>query len=194
METIRLNLFDMPRGWGPIRRPTGLKPTSTTGLATDRHDTVAGSSPRRHAARVRQREQVGLPVGMEHPAGPGSGGGVGGSGRGGPAGRTSLVPAWAVGLAAAYARPGGSVTAPRVIRGQVRHTRRRRCLKDSGTVVLELVVQRLSLRHSHCSFARSGRTGRQAVLAASQWRFEPGRLAGKPVDVLVTIMLNFWIR
>jgi hypothetical protein len=34
----------------------------------------------------------------------------------------------------------------------------------------------------------------QAIIAASQWRFEPGRLSGKPVAVLVTVMLDFWIR
>jgi hypothetical protein len=30
--------------------------------------------------------------------------------------------------------------------------------------------------------------------AVAQWRFEPGRLAGQPVDVLVTIILDFSIR
>jgi len=30
--------------------------------------------------------------------------------------------------------------------------------------------------------------------SAAEWRFEPGRLAGSPVDVLVTVMLDFWIR
>jgi TonB family protein len=34
----------------------------------------------------------------------------------------------------------------------------------------------------------------EAVAAVASWRFEPGRLAGEPVDVLVTIMLDFWIR
>ena len=34
----------------------------------------------------------------------------------------------------------------------------------------------------------------EAVSAVAQWRFEPGRLAGAPVDVLVTIMLDFAIR
>ena len=34
----------------------------------------------------------------------------------------------------------------------------------------------------------------EAVSAVAQWRFEPGRLAGAPVDVLVTIMLDFSIR
>jgi protein TonB len=34
----------------------------------------------------------------------------------------------------------------------------------------------------------------EAVAAVTQWRFEPGRLVGEPVDVLVTIVLDFWIR
>jgi TonB family protein len=34
----------------------------------------------------------------------------------------------------------------------------------------------------------------EAMAAVAQWRFEPGRLAGAPVDVLVTIMLDFSIR
>jgi TonB family protein len=34
----------------------------------------------------------------------------------------------------------------------------------------------------------------QAVAAVAKWRFEPGRLGGEPVNVLVTIMLDFWIR
>ncbi len=32
------------------------------------------------------------------------------------------------------------------------------------------------------------------IAAASQWRFEPGRLAGMPVDVLVTLIIDFTIR
>ena len=34
----------------------------------------------------------------------------------------------------------------------------------------------------------------QAMAAAGQWRFEPGRLNGAPVDVLVTLILDFWIQ
>jgi protein TonB len=33
----------------------------------------------------------------------------------------------------------------------------------------------------------------QAVAAVAQWQFEPGRLEGTPVDVLVTIHLDFRI-
>jgi TonB family protein len=34
----------------------------------------------------------------------------------------------------------------------------------------------------------------EALAAVALWRFAPGRLAGEPVDVLVTIMVDFWIR
>jgi outer membrane biosynthesis protein TonB len=34
----------------------------------------------------------------------------------------------------------------------------------------------------------------EAVAAAAQWRFEPGHLAGAPVDVLVVILIDFSIR
>ena len=34
----------------------------------------------------------------------------------------------------------------------------------------------------------------EAVAAVAQWRFGLGRLAGAPVDVLVTIRLDFLIR
>jgi len=35
---------------------------------------------------------------------------------------------------------------------------------------------------------------REAMAAVAQWQFEPGRLAGTPVDVLVNVMIDFWIR
>jgi protein TonB len=94
-------------------------------------------------------------------------------------------------------RPGGSVTAPRVIT-QVKPTFTADALirKIQGTVVLELVVRANGLP-SDIRIVRSldpGGLDEQAVVAASQWRFEPGRLAGTPVDVVVTIMLDFWIR
>ena len=68
--------------------------------------------------------------------------------------------------------------------------------KIQGTVVLELVVQANGLP-SDIRIVHSldpGGLDDRAVTAASQWRFAPGRLAGQPVDVLVTLMLDFWIR
>jgi TonB family protein len=62
--------------------------------------------------------------------------------------------------------------------------------------VLELIVTREG-RPSQIHVVQSldaGGLDDQAIAAAAQWRFEPARLAGTPVDVLVIIMLDFWIR
>jgi TonB family protein len=67
--------------------------------------------------------------------------------------------------------------------------------KIQGTVVLELIVTCEGLP-SHIRVTRSldAELDQQAVNAAAQWRFVPGRLSGAPVNVLVTLMLDFWIR
>ena len=68
--------------------------------------------------------------------------------------------------------------------------------KIQGTVVVELVVQ-ADGRPGEIRIVRSldpRGLDEQAIIAVSQWRFEPGRLAGQPVDVLVTVMLDFRIR
>jgi len=89
------------------------------------------------------------------------------------------------------------VTAPRVVT-EVKPTYTNEALlrKIQGTVVLELIVTRDGTP-SHIQVVQSldpEGLDEQAVAAASRWRFEPGRLAGAPVDVVVTIMLDFWIR
>jgi TonB family protein len=63
-----------------------------------------------------------------------------------------------------------------------------------GTVVLEAVVNRDG-RPTRIRVVASLDPGldQEAILAASQWQFEPGRLAGTPVEVLVTIALDFRI-
>ena len=68
--------------------------------------------------------------------------------------------------------------------------------KVQGTVVLELVVTADGCP-SQIRIVRSldrGGLDEEAVLTVAQWRFEPGRLAGVPVDVLVMVMLDFSIR
>ena len=65
-----------------------------------------------------------------------------------------------------------------------------------GTVVLEVVVTGDGCA-SQIRIVRSldrGGLDEEAVAAVAQWRFEPGRLAGAPVDVLVTIMVDFSVR
>jgi TonB family protein len=63
-------------------------------------------------------------------------------------------------------------------------------------VVLEAIVTRDGCT-SQIRVVRSldrGGLDEEAVAAAAQWRFEPGRLEGVPVDVLVTIVLDFSLR
>jgi periplasmic protein TonB len=147
-------------------------------------------------------EQVGLPVGgvsFGTSTGTGSGGGVGeGTGTGiGSGSGPGVGPGSGGGFGGGVYRPGGAVTVPRVITEvKPKYTDRALRQKIQGSIVLELVVK----HDGHPSEIRVVRSldpdglDEQAVLAASQWRFEPGRLAGTPVDVLVTLVLDFSIR
>jgi TonB family protein len=147
-------------------------------------------------------DQIGLPTGGVLSAtstGPGSGGGVGsGSGTGIGSGRgPGLGPGSGGGTAGGVYRPGGAVSAPRLIK-EVKPRYTEGALRNmvQGTVVLEAVVTADGCA-SHIRILRSldrGGLDEEAALAVSQWRFEPGRLAGAPVDVLVTIMVDFSIR
>ena len=147
-------------------------------------------------------EQMGLPTGgvsFGTSTGPGSGGGVGegvgigiGSGEG-----PGLGPGSGGGLGGGVYRPGGTVTPPRLIT-EVRPAYTPDALRRriQGAVVLELIVTRDG-RPSNIRVVRSldgSGLDEQATIAASQWRFEPGRLAGAPVDVQVTVILDFAIR
>jgi TonB family protein len=146
-------------------------------------------------------DQIGLPVGgvaFGTSTGPGSGGGVG-TGVGGGIGEgrgPGIGPGSGGGIGGGVYRPGGAVTAPRVIR-EVKPTYTNDALlrKIQGTVVLELVVTHEG-RPSQIRVVRSldEELDQQAVDATAQWRFDPGRLGGAPVDVLVTIALDFWLR
>jgi protein TonB len=147
-------------------------------------------------------DQIGLPTGGMLSAtstGPGSGGGVGsGSGTGIGSGRgPGLGAGSGGGTGGGVHRPGGAVSAPRLIK-EVRPKYTPEALRNriQGTVVLEAVVSRDGCT-SHIQVVRSldrGGLDEEAVAAVAQWRFEPGRLAGAPVDVLVAIMLDFSIR
>jgi TonB family protein len=147
-------------------------------------------------------EQIGLPSGGlpgGTSLGPGSGGGVGtGTGTGIGSGKGPGIGAGTGGgTGGGTFRPGGAVTAPRVI-AEVRPKYTNWALRNriQGTVELELVVTRDG-RASRIRVVRSldaGGLDDEAVAAVSLWRFEPGRLAGAPVDVLVTVLLDFTIR
>jgi TonB family protein len=64
-----------------------------------------------------------------------------------------------------------------------------------GTVVLEVVVSRegipAAIRVTHSLDAG---LDDEAIAAIRNWRFAPGRVGNTPVDVLVTILLDFNVR
>jgi protein TonB len=144
-------------------------------------------------------DQIGLPTGgvmSGISTGPGSGGGVGtGSGTGIGAGRgPGLGPGSGGGTGGGVYRAGGSVSAPRLIK-EIKPGYTSAALRSriQGTVVLEAVVTADGCA-SQIRVVRSldpGGLDEEAVSAVVQWRFEPGRLGAIPVDVLVTIVLDF---
>jgi protein TonB len=131
--------------------------------------------------------------------GPGSGGGVGtgvgtgiGSGRG-----AGIGPGSGGGTGGGIYRAGGGVTAPRLTKEvRPRYTGEALRLKITGTVVLEAVITTDGCA-SQIRIVRSldrGGLDEEAIKAVTQWRFEPGRLGGTPVDVLVEILVDFSVR
>jgi periplasmic protein TonB len=147
-------------------------------------------------------DQLGLPTGgvsIGTSLGPGSGGGVGdGVGTGiGPGRGPGLGDGSGGGTGGGPFRAGGSVTPPRVII-EVKPTYTNRAMIDriEGSVMLEVIVRANGIP-TNIRVTRSldpdGLDG-EAVRAASQWRFEPGRLNGTPVDVVASIQIDFHIR
>lgn len=145
--------------------------------------------------------RVGLPespLTLGASQGLGSGGGVGegvGTGIGSGLG-PGLGPGSGGGTGGGVYRPGNGVTAPTLL-VQVRPTYTAYALraKIQGSVLLELVVQRDGTPRDIRVIRSLDREGldREAILAAEQWRFDPGRRDDVPVDVLVTIVMDFRI-
>src|SRR5262249_23129301 len=147
-------------------------------------------------------EQLGLPSGGV-PAGaslgPGSGGGVDdGVGVGlGPGRGDGVGQGIDKGIGSGPYRAGGGGAAPRGLREvKPAYTNRAMMARLEGTVLLELIVRANGLP-SNIRVIRSidpGGLDEEAVRATSQWRFEPGRLNGAPVDVLVSVAIDFHVR
>jgi TonB family protein len=94
-------------------------------------------------------------------------------------------------------RPGVNVSSPRVITEvNPKYTEDALSQKIQGSVILEMVVTRDGIPDA-IKVIRSldpGGLDTAAVEAARQWRFAPGRFAGTPVDVRVTLVLDFRIQ
>jgi protein TonB len=89
------------------------------------------------------------------------------------------------------------VSAPRLLaQVQPRYTTDALERKIQGSVWLEAVVTkegRVASMHVVRSLDARGLDD-EAITAVRQWQFDPGRLAGRPVDVIVTVVVDFSIR
>ena len=146
-------------------------------------------------------DQPGLPIGgvsYGTSTGPGTGGGIGtGHGTGIGSGVGPGVGAGSGGgMGGGVYRAGtGGVSAPIVIR-EVRPSYPPEALRlrIQGSVVLSLVVTAEGLPTDiRVVRSLSGDLDQAAVDAVEQWRFSPGRRGGTPVNVLVTVALDFTI-
>lgn len=130
--------------------------------------------------------------------GPGSGGGVGdgvGSGIGSGTG-SGMGPGSGGGFGGGAYRPGNGVVPPTLLREvKPKYTADAMRQRIQGTVVLEVVVGRDGLPLA-IRVTRSLERGldQEAIEAVRGWRFTPGRIGDTPVDVLVTILLDFQVR
>jgi TonB family protein len=148
-------------------------------------------------------ELAGLPEAPPTPAedfssGPGSGGGIGagngaglGEGDGGGIGQGS-----GGGTGGGPYQPGSGIEPPvlvREVRASYTTEARRRALE--GDVVLEVVVGREGRVTSARVLQGLGAgLDERALDAVRQWRFTPARRQGVPVDVVVTVSVEFTLR
>ena len=130
--------------------------------------------------------------------GPGSGGGVGG-GTGSGIGR-GRGPGMGEGSGGGFGggayRLGGGVTPPTLLKQvKPRYTVAAMRQQIQGNVALEVVVSREGIPVA-IRVTRSLDPGldEEAVIAAREWRFTPARVGDLPVDVIVTILLDFNLR
>ena len=131
--------------------------------------------------------------------GPGFGGGVGeGSGTGiGSGTGPGMGPGSGGGFGGGAYRLGPGVVAPTLLtQVKPKYTTEALRLKIQGTVMLEVVVGRdgipAAIRVTRSLDAANG-LDNEAIAAVREWRFTPGRVGDTPVDVLVTILLDFRI-
>jgi protein TonB len=147
------------------------------------------------------RNRIGLMDSAEGPAevhGSGSDGGVGtGAGAGTGSGRgAGLGDGVGGGTGGGVYRAGSGVEPPRVIRevkADYPDEARRRAIQ--GEVVVEVVVRRDgSVGEARIIRRLSAALDERALRAVRQWRFEPGKYHGSPVDVAVEVVVEFRLR
>lgn len=145
-----------------------------------------------------QTNQVGDP--FAHISGPlsngiGNGGGSGSGSRGGvgPGTGPGVGDGNGGGIGGGPYVAGGRVSAPRVLFDpEPEYSDEARKQRYQGAVVLQVIVSEDG-RPRDVRIARSLGLGldEKAIEAIRQWRFEPGRMNGRAVDVIVNIEVNF---
>ena len=196
----------IPRGGGGggTRRPAApphhavVVPSAPPPVAVSLDATIPAPLPSRS---VRLAGLLGTPAPPAddegEDGGTGTGGGLGtgvGTGIGEGIG-PGVGPGRGGGYGGGVYRPGGDVSAPFVIsKITPRYTPEALRIHLQGTVLLEAVVDPQG-RATSIRVLRSLDAGldREAIAALAQWRFGPGRRHGVPVDVLVTVLLDFRI-
>jgi len=93
-------------------------------------------------------------------------------------------------------RPGSGVEPPKLLREvKADYTEDARRRGISGDVVLEIVVRRDgTVGDVRMLQGLGGGLDQRAVQAVRQWKFEPARRKGVPVDVLVEVAVEFMLR
>lgn len=143
---------------------------------------------------------LGLPDGIPGPpsAGPGTGGGIGtgvghGVGEGEGAGEGEGEGG---GTGGGVYNVGGGVTSPTVLsRVDPEYSEDARRARHQGTVVLEAIVRRDgSVEILGVAKGLGYGLDENAIAALSQWTFSPGKKNGQPVDVRLSIEVNFTLR
>jgi TonB family protein len=146
-----------------------------------------------------QTSQMGDPIaGVLGPPsnGPGSSGGMGTGSRGGvgPGAGPGVGDGWGGGIGGSGPyRVGGRVSAPRAVYDpEPEYSEEARKAKYQGVLTLQVVVGADGLPRD-VRIARSLGMGldEKAVEAVRHWRFEPGRMDGRPVPVVVNVEVNF---
>ena len=130
--------------------------------------------------------------------GPGSGGGVGtGQGPGlGEGSGSGIGPGSGGGTGGGPYRPGAGITAPSILREvQPDYTDEARRRAIQGDVVVEIIVRADGSVGSVKLLQGLGAgLDQRAVDAVRQWRFNPAKRYGTPVDVLVEVAVEFKLR
>jgi periplasmic protein TonB len=196
---------------GPMRRAEGRGTDALTLRVARPRSIVASpvdSGPSPPAVLLDARslasgevDQIGLPEGGVPDGtstGPGSGGGVGsgvGTGIGSGTG-PGVGPGTGGGFGGNVYRVGGGVSAPTVLR-EVKPTYPPDALhaRIQGAVVLALIVTSDGIPADiRVIQSLAPDLDEAAVRAVREWRFNPGRRGSTPVNVAVTIVLDFSIR